>query len=133
MRKQAASAMLPTGRSQCFVCATQSRHLHRRRQDSVTPAGLPSGFSFDDPIEYWNSGIDISWEIDVFGGLKHQERSAEARAQAVEEQLHGVRQALAAEVTETYFTIAGIARATRRCRTAGRAAKFPDRRRPRAR
>ena len=71
-------------------------------------AGLAADFSFDDPIEYWNSGIDISWEIDVFGGLKHRERSAEARAEAVQEQANGVRQALAAEVTETYFTIAGM-------------------------
>jgi NodT family efflux transporter outer membrane factor (OMF) lipoprotein len=107
MRRQVASAILPQ--------AGANASFARLNPGTITgggglgdAAGLAGSFSFDDPIEYWNSGIDISWEIDVFGGLKHRERSAAARAQAIQEQLHGVRQALAAEVAETYFTIAGM-------------------------
>jgi len=107
MRKQVASAILPQ--------AGANASVSRLNPGSFTGGGSLGGlgdlggdFSFGEPIEYWNSGIDISWEIDVFGGLRRQKSAAHAREQAVQEQLHGVRQALAAEVTETYFTIAGL-------------------------
>ena len=107
MRKQVASAMLPqAGANASF--ARLNPGTFTGGGSLGDSAGLPGNFSFDDPIEYWNSGIDISWEIDVFGGVEHQERSAKARAQAIQEQLHGIRQAIAADVTETYFTIAAL-------------------------
>jgi NodT family efflux transporter outer membrane factor (OMF) lipoprotein len=71
-------------------------------------AGLPGGFALSDSIKFWNSGIDIAWEADVFGGLRRKARGARAREQAVEEGLYGARQALVAEVTETYCTIAAL-------------------------
>ena len=104
MRKQAAGAVLPR------VGANAS--YSRLNPGSITGGNslgdFGADFAFDEPIKYWNSGIDISWEADVFGGLQRRQRGATARAQAVQESLNGVRQALAAEVTETYFTIAGL-------------------------
>jgi NodT family efflux transporter outer membrane factor (OMF) lipoprotein len=104
MRKQVASAMLPH--------AGANFGYSRLNPGSITGGGdlrdLGAGISFDDPIKYWSSGIDISWEIDVFGGKRREARGARAREQAAAEAMNGVRQALAAEVAETYFTIAGL-------------------------
>jgi multidrug efflux system outer membrane protein len=102
MRKQAASAILPH--------ADGSFGYSRQNPGSIAGAsgGLGPGFNLSDPIKYWNSGIDISWEVDVFGGRRREARGARAREQAAQEELHGVRQALVAEVAETYFTIAGL-------------------------
>jgi outer membrane protein, multidrug efflux system len=104
MREQAASAMLPH--------AGANASYSRVNPGSITGGGdlggLGGGFSFDDPIKYWSSGIDISWEVDVFGGRRREARGARAREQAEQEAMRGVQQALAAEVTETYFTVASL-------------------------
>lgn len=104
MRKQAGAAILPhAGASAAFTRINPGSIAGGTLGD-----GLGGNFSYDDPIEYWSSGIDISWELDVFGGRRREERGAEAREGAAQEALHGVRQALVAEVAETYYTIAGL-------------------------
>ena len=101
MRKQAASAILPH--------ANGNLGYSRQNPGSIAGAAdLGPGFNLSDPIKYWNSGIDISWEVDVFGARRREARGARAREQAAQEEMNGVRQALTAEVAETYFTIAGL-------------------------
>ncbi len=107
LRKQVAGAILPT--------ASGNLSYSRLNPGTFTgggslgdSAGLPGDFSLTDPIKFWNSGIDVAWEVDVFGGLRRKVRGARAREEVVGESLLGARQALAAEVTETYCTIAGL-------------------------
>ena len=103
-RKQAASALLPQ--------AGANASYSQLNPGSITGGGdlgaLGGDFSFSDPIKYWSSGVDISWEIDVFGGQRREARGARAREHAAQEAKHGVQQALVAEVAETYFTIASL-------------------------
>ncbi|MCB1094735.1 MAG: efflux transporter outer membrane subunit [Verrucomicrobiae bacterium] len=104
MRKQVAGAMLPQ--------AGANLSYSQLNPGSITGGGdfggLGTGFSFSDPIKYWSSGVDISWEVDVFGGHRREARGARAREEAEQEALHGVRQALVAEVAEAYFTVASL-------------------------
>lgn len=102
MRKHAASAILPKVRASALYS-----------RDSGFGFGGLSGIAAgatltSDPLEYWNAGLDASWEIDIFGGKRREIRGAQAREAAAREALHGVRLALAAEVAETYFTIATL-------------------------
>lgn len=47
----------------------------------------------------------LSWEISLFGAMRHATRAARAELAATEWALRGVRLSLAAEVATTYFTL----------------------------
>ncbi len=49
-----------------------------------------------------SAGLDASWEIDLFGKIRRSTESAQARAQARENDWHDARISLAAEVADTY-------------------------------
>lgn len=49
-----------------------------------------------------SAGLDASWEIDLFGKIRRSTESAQARAQAREDDWHDARISLAAEVADTY-------------------------------
>ncbi|NIP93212.1 MAG: TolC family protein, partial [Akkermansiaceae bacterium] len=59
-------------------------------------------------LDYWGAGLDVSWEIDVFGGRRREARAATARAQAAREALHATRLAIVSETVEAYCTLAGL-------------------------
>ncbi|MCP5535163.1 MAG: efflux transporter outer membrane subunit [Akkermansiaceae bacterium] len=104
LRKQAASAILPRADA-----STSYTHTSLSSMPGLDSFGTMAGAGFlDSSLKYWSAGIDVSWEIDVFGGGKRKIRGAKAREQAAQEALHATRLAIAAEVTETYFTIAGM-------------------------
>ncbi|MBB2173503.1 TolC family protein [Gluconacetobacter asukensis] len=48
------------------------------------------------------AGLAAAWEPDIFGGRAADLRAARAAAQSVEEQLHGTRMLVAADVVENY-------------------------------
>lgn len=48
------------------------------------------------------AGLDASWEIDLFGKLRHEKAAARAKVQARVEDWHEARVSLAAEVADTY-------------------------------
>ena len=99
-RKQVASSILPRAEASASYTSTSTA--------SFGLGGIAAAGFLDSPLKYWSAGLDVSWEIDVFGGGRRKTRGARAREQAALESLHATQLAIASEVTETYFTIAGM-------------------------
>lgn len=59
------------------------------------------------PIESADVGFDASWEIDLFGRIRHQVNAAKAEASATQEDLAAVRISVAAEVVRYYLLLRG--------------------------
>jgi NodT family efflux transporter outer membrane factor (OMF) lipoprotein len=57
--------------------------------------------------DYAAAGADISWEIDVFGRLRHGARAAGREALSVQEARRGVRVAIATQTAIAYATLRG--------------------------
>jgi multidrug efflux system outer membrane protein len=57
--------------------------------------------------DFADAGADISWEIDVFGRLRHGARAAGREALSVEEARRGVRVAIATETAIAYASLRG--------------------------
>src|SRR5690606_15385481 len=53
--------------------------------------------------ELYDAGVQASWEIDLFGRLRHAARAADAELQAAVWDRDGIRLALLAEVAGTYI------------------------------
>ena len=64
---------------------------------------------FDDPITIntFRSGFDASWEIDLFGRVRHDVAAARSHNQAVEADLHDVEVSIVAELARNYFELRG--------------------------
>lgn len=55
----------------------------------------------------WSTGFDATWELDLFGRLRHSARAAAAGVGAAEAQLRDVQVSLLAEVAAGYFSLQG--------------------------
>jgi len=95
------AALLPT-----VDAAGQVTPIHQSLFGPIGSIGrhLP-GYSRGE-VDY-NTGIGASWEIDLFGGLRRQERAAIAEAEAAEAQRLGTRITVAADAADAYFQIRG--------------------------
>ncbi|QKR99278.1 efflux transporter outer membrane subunit [Sphingomonas sp. CL5.1] len=74
------------------------------------PAGslaLPSQGQQSDRIkaEFYNVGLDASWEIDLFGGRRRAAQAASAQASAAQANLADAQVRLSAEVASNYITL----------------------------
>jgi multidrug efflux system outer membrane protein len=67
------------------------------------------GFS-EEPrtISTYRAGFDAFWEIDVFGRIRNQMRSAAATAESFEALVDDVRVSVASEVARNYFELRGL-------------------------
>jgi multidrug efflux system outer membrane protein len=67
------------------------------------------GFA-DDPVRTttYQAGLDMFWEIDLFGRVRSGMRAAAARAEAYDAALEDVRVVVAAEVARRYFEVRGL-------------------------
>jgi multidrug efflux system outer membrane protein len=67
------------------------------------------GFS-DEPrtITQYSAGFDAFWELDVFGRVRNQVRSAAATAESFQAFADDVRVSVAAEVARNYFELRGL-------------------------
>jgi multidrug efflux system outer membrane protein len=66
----------------------------------ISSGGLPDQ-------DIWDAGFDASWELDVFGRLRHNYRAQGAFNEAAQEDLRDVQVSLTAEVARTYFELRG--------------------------
>lgn len=57
--------------------------------------------------ESWRAGLDLQWELDLFGRLDHLSRAAQARVEASRADLEQIRLSIAAEVAQAYFDAQG--------------------------
>ena len=65
-------------------------------------AASPFGSLLKKPFNIFETGFDASWELDLFGGNRRAEESAEAQLQASEASRDDVRVSLMAEVARDY-------------------------------
>lgn len=57
--------------------------------------------------ESWRAGLDLQWELDLFGRLDHLSRAAESRAEASQADLEQTHLTIAVEVARAYFAAQG--------------------------
>ncbi len=72
-----------------------------------------SRFSSQDPnvpggtFETWRAGFDATWEIDLFGGLRHENRAIKRRTEADAAALGAAQLSIVAETAQTWFSLIG--------------------------
>lgn len=76
----------------------------RQRRSSATFPGAPGRLPDQD---VWDAGLQMSWELDVFGRLRNTLAGRNALLAAAEEDVSDVQVVLAAEVALTYFDLRG--------------------------
>jgi len=57
--------------------------------------------------ESWRAGLDLQWELDLFGRLDHLSRAAQARVEGSQAELQQVQLSIAAEVASAWFDAQG--------------------------
>lgn len=85
--------------------SVQAGH-QRGRQQQMGAQGEPERVS----TRSYRLGMDVQWEIDLFGRLARLSEAARARAQASEAQWRQMRLSIAAEVAYAYFEGLGLRR-----------------------
>jgi NodT family efflux transporter outer membrane factor (OMF) lipoprotein len=78
----------------------------RQRLSSATfPASFGTGTFPDQNI--WDAGFDASWELDLFGRVRHNVQAQGAFIEVNQEDLRDVRISLTAELARAYFDLRG--------------------------
>jgi NodT family efflux transporter outer membrane factor (OMF) lipoprotein len=96
-RTQAALNLVPA--------VTANAGYTRRRLSSTAFPGTPAGVLPSQDL--WDSALNLSWEVDVFGRLRSGLRAQSALQDAAGEDVRDARVALAADVARTYFHLRG--------------------------
>ena len=76
----------------------------------LSSAAFPVGVGSFPDQDVWSSGLDASWEIDVFGRVRHGLQAQGALVGAAEETLRDAQVAVAAELAQSYFELRGAQR-----------------------
>jgi NodT family efflux transporter outer membrane factor (OMF) lipoprotein len=99
--KEAGARLKPSG-----ALSAQSTSL---RQSLESPIGRVAGTfpGFDRNQSYLDLGVAASWEIDLFGGLRHGVQAASAEVQAAEAEHLGTRVLIVAEAADAYMQVRG--------------------------
>jgi multidrug efflux system outer membrane protein len=69
---------------------------------------IPSFSNTPLTVSSYSIGFDAFWEVDVFGRIRNQVRSATATAEGYQANLDDVRVSVAAEVARNYFELRGL-------------------------
>jgi multidrug efflux system outer membrane protein len=82
----------------------------------TVPAGASYSYAkeqippfFNDPVTVntFRSGFDASWEVDLFGRVRHEIAAARNENQAIEADLHDLEVSVVAELARNYFELRG--------------------------
>jgi len=84
--------------------ATLQAGYSRQRLSSASFPGV-SGVFPDQNV--WDAGANASWDLDVFGGIRHTVQARGALADVAQEDLRDVQVSLTAEVARAYFELRG--------------------------
>ena len=79
--------------------AGYQRSLEQRAVDGAAPQRSLA--------ESWRAGLDLQWELDLFGRLDHLSRAAQARVEASRADFEQVQLSIAAEVARAWFQAQG--------------------------
>src|SRR5262249_3896307 len=69
---------------------------------------LPPQVGDDRTSQSWNYGFTLSWELDLFGRIRHEHESALAQFLATDQARTGVLITLVGDVAQAYFTLRGL-------------------------
>src|SRR6266571_2304179 len=83
---------------------TLSAGYARQRLSSASFPGA-SGVFPDQSV--WNAGVDASWDLDVFGRIRHTVQAQGALVGVAEEELRDVQVTFTAELARAYFELRG--------------------------
>ena len=78
------------------------------RSHSQGAAGSGSASHFDHSTDFFQSGFDASWEIDVFGGLRRSVEAAQSDLAASEEDRRDTLVTLLSEIATDYIELRGF-------------------------
>src|SRR5687768_6820246 len=78
----------------------------RQRLASTVIPGNESGVRLPEQ-DVWDAGLQMSWDLDVFGRLRNTAQARGSLLEAADEDLKDVRVALAAQVARAYFDLRG--------------------------
>src|SRR5207249_707780 len=84
--------------------ATLAAGYSRQRLSS---ASFPGSFGAFPDQNVWDAGVNASWDLDVFGGIRHTVQARGALADVAQEDLRDVQVSLTAEVARAYFELRG--------------------------
>jgi len=84
-----------------FPGTTTSATYQRGRPSAATVPGLPAGTEAPE-VDSYDAGLDVSYEVDLFGRVESTIRAARADAAAAEAALDIVRVTVAAETARAY-------------------------------
>src|SRR5213592_947363 len=76
----------------------------RQRLSSASFPGFAGSFP-DQNV--WDAGVSASWDLDVFGQIRHTAQARGAMVGAAQEELRDVKVSLTAELALTYFELRG--------------------------
>jgi len=79
-------------------------YTRRRLSSSAFPGTGGATFPSQD---LWDSGLNLSWELDVFGRVRSGLRAQNALVGAADEDVRNTQVAVAAELARTYFELRG--------------------------
>lgn len=77
------------------------------RAQQLSRFEAPGASADDRRSESVSAGASLSWEVDLFGRLRHAAQAADARAQAVEADAAAMRLAIGAEIAQAWFALNG--------------------------
>lgn len=84
-----------------FPTTTTSASFNNSRPSAATVPGLPAGTEAPE-VDTYDAGLDVSYEVDLFGRVESTIRAARADAGAAEAALNIVRVTVAAETARAY-------------------------------
>ncbi len=117
--REARAARTTTAAAAWPLIDVSGSYLRSRRSESVisapssTSGGDPAGargsvFGFSGEQEFFQTGFDASWELDIFGRVHWAVKAAEADIAAAEENRRDVLVTLLAEVARNYVELRGF-------------------------
>src|SRR2546428_1488118 len=84
--------------------ATLAAGYSRQRLSS---ASFPGSFGAFPDQNVWDAGVNASWDLDLFGGIRHTVQARGALADVAQEALRDVQVTLTAELARAYFELRG--------------------------
>lgn len=93
----AESARLPA------IGARGSDTVRRQSKNGPLPIGAIPGIKRDQSI--YDVGLDLAWEVDLFGRVRHGVEAARAQIEASRADVAAVRLSVAAEIARTYLSL----------------------------
>src|SRR2546428_227665 len=73
----------------------------------LSSASFPGSFGAFPDQNVWDAGVNASWDLDLFGGIRHTVQARGALADVAQEELRDVQVSLTAEVARAYFDLPG--------------------------